>query len=57
MASKMKGKCEKYLENRDKMNLMIFFVVAFDSQYKIEYLEFVVTKIYPKAMVDKLIEK
>ncbi|XP_077249164.1 zinc finger BED domain-containing protein RICESLEEPER 2-like [Tasmannia lanceolata] len=46
MASKMKGKFDKYWGNIDKINMMLLVAVVLDPRFKLKYIKFCYSKLY-----------
>ncbi|XP_021742409.1 zinc finger BED domain-containing protein RICESLEEPER 2-like isoform X2 [Chenopodium quinoa] len=46
MATKMKEKYDKYWDDPEKMNMLIFIAVVLDPRYKLDYVEWMLIEIY-----------
>jgi hypothetical protein len=46
MAENMKPKFDKYSDNHDELNPLLFIAVSLDPRYKVKYLEFCFSNIY-----------
>ncbi|PWA89561.1 zinc finger, BED-type [Artemisia annua] len=49
IALSMKGKYDKYWDNLDNMNVLLYVALVLDPRNKLKYLEFCLDQIYPKS--------
>ncbi|PWA61144.1 zinc finger, BED-type [Artemisia annua] len=49
IAISMKGKYDKYWDNLDNMNVLLYVALVLDPRNKLKYLEFCLDQIYPKS--------
>ena len=49
IALSMKGKYDKYWDNLDNMNVLLYVALVLDPRNKLKYLEFCLDLIYPKS--------
>lgn len=57
MAVKMKEKFDKYWDNNDKVNMMLLIAILVDPHYKLKYVQFCSSKVYPDEKVIELIKR
>jgi hypothetical protein len=57
MAEGMKMKYEKYWENIEKMNLLLFVAVVLDPRYKMKYIVYWFNMWYAKPKAESMVEK
>ncbi|CAL5336331.1 unnamed protein product [Camellia sinensis] len=57
MADKMKLKYDKYWENLDNINFLLYVAVVLDPRYKLTYLKFSFNKVYENDKVEILVAR
>ncbi|KAK9286316.1 hypothetical protein L1049_014706 [Liquidambar formosana] len=57
MAVKMKDKFDRYWGNIDKINMMLLVAVVLDPRYKMRYVKFGYSKVYPPTKVQELTQR
>jgi hypothetical protein len=53
----MKRKFDKYWDNHDELNPLLFIAVALDPRYKVKYLDFCFSNIYDKEKAKRFTKK
>lgn len=57
MAKKIEEKFDRCLGSLEQNNLMLLIAVVLDPRYKLKFVEFCYSIIYPKEKVDEIVEK
>lgn len=57
MAENMKQKFDKYWDNHDGLNPLLFIAIALDPRYKMKYLEYCFSNIYDKEKARSFTKK
>lgn len=57
MAENMKRKFDKYWDNHDGLNPLLFLAVVLDPRYKVKYLDFCFSNIYDKVRAKSFTKK